>query len=151
MMNILVDLLGVHFISLSCLWCILLYLANVYMKAAYWKHALRKCSCVSILSQTRLQAQAAGVPYSHPLSNVTSRMAYFGPSMVWMRYFSVLFFCCRGLDSLTFVEAAYVVTYHASLHGIAINGNENVWYIHRLGWLIDHSTESCDKLCWLLH
>ncbi|CAL2243878.1 unnamed protein product [Prunus armeniaca] len=33
--------------------------------------------------KTRLQAQAAGVPYSHPLSNVTSRMAYFGPSMLF--------------------------------------------------------------------
>jgi len=32
--------------------------------------------------QTRLQAQAAGVPYSHPLSNMTSRMACFGPNMV---------------------------------------------------------------------
>lgn len=32
--------------------------------------------------QTRLQAQAAGAPYSHPLSNVTSRMAFFGPHMV---------------------------------------------------------------------
>ncbi|KAJ0099134.1 hypothetical protein Patl1_20304 [Pistacia atlantica] len=29
--------------------------------------------------KTRLQAQAAGVPYSHPLSNLISRMAYFGP------------------------------------------------------------------------
>ncbi|KAM1676647.1 hypothetical protein EV1_041687 [Malus domestica] len=33
--------------------------------------------------KTRLQAQAAGVPYSHPLSNVISRMAYFGPSMMF--------------------------------------------------------------------
>ncbi|TQD94628.1 hypothetical protein C1H46_019873 [Malus baccata] len=32
--------------------------------------------------KTRLQAQAAGVPYSHPLSNVISRMSYFGPSML---------------------------------------------------------------------
>jgi len=32
--------------------------------------------------QTRLQAQAAGVAYSHPLSNMTSRMACFGPNMV---------------------------------------------------------------------
>ncbi|XP_062149282.1 mitochondrial carrier protein MTM1 isoform X1 [Alnus glutinosa] len=29
--------------------------------------------------KTRLQAQAAGVAYSHPLSNIISRMAYFGP------------------------------------------------------------------------
>ncbi|KAE8077835.1 hypothetical protein FH972_016359 [Carpinus fangiana] len=29
--------------------------------------------------KTRLQAQAAGVAYSHPLSNLISRMAYFGP------------------------------------------------------------------------
>ncbi|KAH7538159.1 mitochondrial carrier protein MTM1 isoform X1 [Ziziphus jujuba] len=33
--------------------------------------------------KTRLQAQAAGVSYSHPLSNSTSRMAYFGPSMLF--------------------------------------------------------------------
>ncbi|KAL0452437.1 UNVERIFIED_CONTAM: Mitochondrial carrier protein MTM1 [Sesamum latifolium] len=33
--------------------------------------------------KTRLQAQAAGVPYSHPLSNVTSRMALFGPHMMF--------------------------------------------------------------------
>ncbi|KAG8390374.1 hypothetical protein BUALT_Bualt01G0076800 [Buddleja alternifolia] len=33
--------------------------------------------------KTRLQAQAAGVAYSHPLSNVTSRMAFFGPSMMF--------------------------------------------------------------------
>ncbi|KAG5558756.1 hypothetical protein RHGRI_008646 [Rhododendron griersonianum] len=32
---------------------------------------------------TRLQAQAAGVPYSHPLSNFTSRMAFFGPNMMF--------------------------------------------------------------------
>ncbi|KAL0340996.1 UNVERIFIED_CONTAM: Mitochondrial carrier protein MTM1 [Sesamum radiatum] len=37
--------------------------------------------CVAI--PTRLQAQAAGVPYSHPLSNVTSRMALFGPHMMF--------------------------------------------------------------------
>lgn len=37
---------------------------------------------VCIILQTRLQAQAAGVHYSHPLSNLTSRMAYFGPHMV---------------------------------------------------------------------
>ncbi|PON96879.1 Mitochondrial substrate/solute carrier [Trema orientale] len=35
------------------------------------------------LAKTRLQAQAAGVAYSHPLSNLTSRMAYFGPSMLF--------------------------------------------------------------------
>ncbi|XP_058206102.1 mitochondrial carrier protein MTM1-like isoform X2 [Rhododendron vialii] len=33
--------------------------------------------------RTRLQAQAAGVPYSHPLSNFTSRMAFFGPNMMF--------------------------------------------------------------------
>ncbi|KAK1361176.1 Manganese tracking factor for mitochondrial SOD2 [Heracleum sosnowskyi] len=33
--------------------------------------------------KTRLQAQAAGVPYSHPLSNVTTRMAVFGPNMLF--------------------------------------------------------------------
>lgn len=31
------------------------------------------------VAKTRLQAQAAGVAYSHPLSNLISRMAYFGP------------------------------------------------------------------------
>ncbi|KAG7981389.1 hypothetical protein I3843_05G231300 [Carya illinoinensis] len=31
------------------------------------------------VAKTRLQAQAAGVSYSHPLSNIISRMAYFGP------------------------------------------------------------------------
>ncbi|PKI72412.1 mitochondrial carrier protein MTM1 [Punica granatum] len=33
--------------------------------------------------KTRLQAQAAGVCYSHPLSNLTSRMACFGPNMMF--------------------------------------------------------------------
>ncbi|KAF3432877.1 hypothetical protein FNV43_RR23979 [Rhamnella rubrinervis] len=33
--------------------------------------------------KTRLQAQAAGVSYSHPLSNSISRMTYFGPSMMF--------------------------------------------------------------------
>ncbi|KAL7108298.1 hypothetical protein ACP275_06G104100 [Erythranthe tilingii] len=33
--------------------------------------------------KTRLQAQAAGVAYSHPLSNLTSRMAFFGPHMMF--------------------------------------------------------------------
>ncbi|CAL1390986.1 unnamed protein product [Linum trigynum] len=33
--------------------------------------------------KTRLQAQAAGVAYSHPLSNVVNRMAYFGPTMLF--------------------------------------------------------------------
>ncbi|KAK4436241.1 Mitochondrial carrier protein MTM1 [Sesamum alatum] len=33
--------------------------------------------------KTRLQAQAAGVAYSHPLSNVTRRMALFGPHMMF--------------------------------------------------------------------
>ncbi|KAJ8753059.1 hypothetical protein K2173_011827 [Erythroxylum novogranatense] len=33
--------------------------------------------------KTRLQAQAAGVAYSHPLSNITSRMTYFGPNMMF--------------------------------------------------------------------
>ncbi|XP_057462659.1 mitochondrial carrier protein MTM1-like [Actinidia eriantha] len=35
------------------------------------------------VAKTRLQAQAAGVPYSHPLSNVISRMAFFGPNMMF--------------------------------------------------------------------
>ncbi|XP_058206100.1 mitochondrial carrier protein MTM1-like isoform X1 [Rhododendron vialii] len=35
------------------------------------------------VAKTRLQAQAAGVPYSHPLSNFTSRMAFFGPNMMF--------------------------------------------------------------------
>ncbi|CAN1180714.1 Mitochondrial carrier protein MTM1 [Linum perenne] len=33
--------------------------------------------------KTRLQAQAAGVAYSHPLSNVINRMSYFGPTMLF--------------------------------------------------------------------
>ncbi|KAL8110990.1 hypothetical protein AgCh_026666 [Apium graveolens] len=33
------------------------------------------------LAKTRLHAQAAGVQYSHPLSNLTSSMAFFGPNM----------------------------------------------------------------------
>lgn len=35
------------------------------------------------VAKTRMQAQAAGVPYSHPLSNLTSRMAFFGPTMMF--------------------------------------------------------------------
>ncbi|KAK9914414.1 hypothetical protein M0R45_038195 [Rubus argutus] len=35
------------------------------------------------VAKTRLQAQAAGVPYSHPLSNITSRMAFFGPTTLF--------------------------------------------------------------------
>lgn len=35
------------------------------------------------VAKTRLQAQAAGVAYSHPLSNLTSRMAFFGPTMMF--------------------------------------------------------------------
>ncbi|KAF7816727.1 mitochondrial carrier protein MTM1 [Senna tora] len=35
------------------------------------------------VAKTRLQAQAAGVNYSHPLSNVTGRMAHFGPNMLF--------------------------------------------------------------------
>ncbi|KAL3845638.1 hypothetical protein ACJIZ3_003041 [Penstemon smallii] len=35
------------------------------------------------VAKTRLQAQAAGAPYSHPLSNVTNRMACFGPNMMF--------------------------------------------------------------------
>ncbi|CAM8909802.1 unnamed protein product [Rhodiola kirilowii] len=33
--------------------------------------------------KTRLQAQAAGVPYSHPLSDLKSRMSFFGPNMMF--------------------------------------------------------------------
>ncbi|XWS37942.1 hypothetical protein CRYUN_Cryun19dG0088400 [Craigia yunnanensis] len=33
--------------------------------------------------KTRLQVQAAGVPYSHPLSNLIGRMAYFGPNTMF--------------------------------------------------------------------
>ncbi|XWS61284.1 hypothetical protein CRYUN_Cryun07bG0113100 [Craigia yunnanensis] len=33
--------------------------------------------------KTRLQAQSAGVPYSHPLSNLIGRMAYFGPNTMF--------------------------------------------------------------------
>lgn len=35
------------------------------------------------VAKTRLQAQAAGVPYAHPLSDATSRMAFFGPNMMF--------------------------------------------------------------------
>ncbi|XP_023549594.1 mitochondrial carrier protein MTM1 isoform X1 [Cucurbita pepo subsp. pepo] len=35
------------------------------------------------VAKTRLQAQAAGVPYSHPLSDLTSRMAFFGPNTLF--------------------------------------------------------------------
>ncbi|XP_061348118.1 mitochondrial carrier protein MTM1 isoform X2 [Gastrolobium bilobum] len=35
------------------------------------------------VAKTRLQAQAAGVAYSHPLSNMTGRMACFGPNMMF--------------------------------------------------------------------
>ncbi|PIN08771.1 Mitochondrial carrier protein CGI-69 [Handroanthus impetiginosus] len=35
------------------------------------------------VAKTRLQAQAAGAPHSHPLSNITSRMALFGPHMMF--------------------------------------------------------------------
>lgn len=38
----------------------------------------------SSVCQTRLQVQAAGDAYSHPLSNIISRMAYFGPRTVIM-------------------------------------------------------------------
>ncbi|TYJ22141.1 hypothetical protein E1A91_A08G107200v1 [Gossypium mustelinum] len=36
--------------------------------------------------KTRLQAQAAGVPYSHPLSNLIGQMAYFGPNTKGITY-----------------------------------------------------------------
>ncbi|XP_074281769.1 mitochondrial carrier protein MTM1-like isoform X2 [Silene latifolia] len=35
------------------------------------------------VAKTRLQAQAAGAPYAHPLSNALSRMAFFGPTMMF--------------------------------------------------------------------
>ncbi|KAL2339657.1 hypothetical protein Fmac_007597 [Flemingia macrophylla] len=35
------------------------------------------------VAKTRLQAQAAGVAYSHPLSNMISRMSFFGPNMMF--------------------------------------------------------------------
>lgn len=35
------------------------------------------------VAKTRLQAQAAGVAYSHPMTNLTSRMAVFGPNMMF--------------------------------------------------------------------
>ncbi|XAR71664.1 hypothetical protein NMG60_11018044 [Bertholletia excelsa] len=35
------------------------------------------------IAKTRLQAQAAGVPYNHPFSNITSRMAFSGPNMIF--------------------------------------------------------------------
>ncbi|GJZ92588.1 mitochondrial carrier protein MTM1 [Tanacetum coccineum] len=38
------------------------------------------------VAKTRLQAQAAGVAYSHPMTNHTSRMAVFGPNMVCVTF-----------------------------------------------------------------
>lgn len=35
------------------------------------------------VAKTRLQAQAAGVNYSHPLSNIIGQMAYFGPNTMF--------------------------------------------------------------------
>ncbi|KAH9615159.1 hypothetical protein KSS87_013723 [Heliosperma pusillum] len=35
------------------------------------------------VAKTRLQAQAAGAQYAHPLSNALSRMAFFGPTMMF--------------------------------------------------------------------
>ncbi|CAI9274129.1 unnamed protein product [Lactuca saligna] len=35
------------------------------------------------VAKTRLQAQAAGVAYLHPMTNLTSRMAVFGPNMMF--------------------------------------------------------------------
>ncbi|XP_074291660.1 mitochondrial carrier protein MTM1-like [Silene latifolia] len=35
------------------------------------------------VAKTRLQAQAAGVQYAHPLSNAMGRMAFFGPTMMF--------------------------------------------------------------------
>ncbi|XP_071707057.1 mitochondrial carrier protein MTM1-like [Rutidosis leptorrhynchoides] len=35
------------------------------------------------VAKTRLQAQAAGVAYSHPMTNHTTRMAVFGPNMLF--------------------------------------------------------------------
>jgi len=49
--------------------------------------------------QTRLQAQAAGVAYSHPLSNMTSRMACFGPNMVRKEH-KLLLFCLSTKQTL---------------------------------------------------
>ncbi|KAG5533857.1 hypothetical protein RHGRI_027900 [Rhododendron griersonianum] len=40
--------------------------------------------------KTRLQAQAAGVPHTHPLSNLTSCMALFGPNMMFIQMFADL-------------------------------------------------------------
>lgn len=51
-----------------CFWCFW-YICNWFLACFFFR-------------QTRLQAQAAGVPYSHPLGNVTTRMAVFGPNMV---------------------------------------------------------------------
>ncbi|KAJ1395757.1 Mitochondrial substrate/solute carrier [Sesbania bispinosa] len=44
------------------------------------------------VAKTRLQAQAAGVAYSHPLGNMTSRMACFGPNMMFadFKMFSIM-------------------------------------------------------------
>ncbi|KAK9914304.1 hypothetical protein M0R45_038090 [Rubus argutus] len=47
------------------------------------------------VAKTRLQAQAAGVPCSHPLSNITSRMAFFGAyhAVCGFRVFTIMHMC----------------------------------------------------------
>ncbi|CAI0546337.1 unnamed protein product [Linum tenue] len=51
--------------------------------------------------KTRLQAQAAGVAYSHPLSNVINRMAYFGPPCCLLILdVHILYACWTSWDSV---------------------------------------------------
>lgn len=58
------------------------------------------CFCTNL--QTRLQAQAAGVAYSHPMSNMTSRMAVFGPNMVLLAL-KCSFLCGNNFLCLTLI------------------------------------------------
>ncbi|KAJ0906507.1 putative mitochondrial carrier domain protein [Helianthus annuus] len=49
------------------------------------------------VAKTRLQAQAAGVAYSHPMTNHMSRMAVFGPNMVCLLLFYICWFLGNSL------------------------------------------------------
>ncbi|CAI9296913.1 unnamed protein product [Lactuca saligna] len=53
-------------------------LGSLLSDAHYFRWNVASCFLM-----TRLQAQAAGVAYSHPMTNLTSRMAVFGPNMMF--------------------------------------------------------------------
>lgn len=86
----LIFIIGTMFVMSNQIWLFLSFsLQKVHFSVNFnsYVHLILKSKCILNISffascQTRLQAQAAGVPYSHPLSNVMSRMAYFGPNMV---------------------------------------------------------------------